>query len=76
MGGPKPPCDCHKAQNRSEELLLELISERLLKYKPTSSDEPPTERVTGYDEGWWECYQQLCDIIDAHTEGNEHRIFQ
>ena len=75
MGGPKPPCKCRKAQNRSEELLLELISERLLKHKPTPSDEPLTERGQGFDEGWWECYQALSEIIDAHTEDNAHRAF-
>ena len=69
---------------RVEELLLELISERLLKHKPPSKGEveaddkrmtdldyPPTETELahrkGYDMGWWDCYQALSDIIDAHT---------
>jgi hypothetical protein len=94
MGGPRPPCNCHKdalvAQNRAEALLLELISERLLKHKPPAKEEveaddkrmtglgyPPSEielaHRKGYETGWWECYEVLSNLIDAHNDENDYR---
>ena len=62
-------------QNRAEELLLELISERLLKQKPTDPNQINVvdDRYKGYHEGWWDCYQQLQDAISNHNEGNSFR---
>jgi hypothetical protein len=78
------------AQNRAEELLLELILERLKEHKPPSQDAlevddkrmtdlgyPPSEielaHRKGYDTGWWECYEVLSNLIDAHNDNNEYR---
>ena len=93
MGGPRR-CNCCNqdvlAQNRAEELLLELILERLKEHKPPSQDAlevddkrmtdlgyPPSEielaHRKGYDTGWWECYEVLSNLIDAHNDNNEYR---
>ena len=62
-------------QNRAEELLLELISERLEKNKPTNPKqlENVNDHYKGYYEGWWDCFQQLQNIISNHNEGNGFR---
>ena len=93
MGGPKTHytrSEMISAQNRTEELLLELILERVLKHKPMSAVEyededrqdtergyPPTPedlaQRKGYDEGWWNCYEALSNIVDGHNEGNVFR---
>ena len=62
-------------QNRAEELLLELICERVQKNKPTEPAlvEDSNDHYQGYVEGWWDCFQLLQDIIGAHNEGNNFR---
>lgn len=62
-------------QNRAEELLLELISERVAKGKPTDPKQldDVNDHYRGYVEGWWDCYQQLQDAISNHNEGNDFR---
>lgn len=65
------------AQNRAEELLLELIYERILSTKPPKPDElgePATERYEGYHEGWWDAITELRNTIDNHNEGNGYRV--
>lgn len=59
-------------QNRAEELLLELISERVKTGRPEQPEET-NDRYAGYVEGWWDCFQQLQDVISNHNEGNGHR---
>ena len=61
-------------QNRAEELLLELIYERILSTKPPKPNElgePATEHYEGYHEGWWDALEALRNTIDSHNEGNE-----
>ena len=62
-------------QNRAEELLLELICERVLKGKPTAPEQldEVNDHYRGYHEGWWDCFQQLQDAISNHNEGNTFR---
>ena len=69
--------DLLAAQNRAEELLLELIYERLLATKPPKPDElgePATERYEGYYEGWWEAVGALRHTIANHNERNDYRV--
>jgi hypothetical protein len=66
-------------QNRLEELLLELIHERLAASAPDAnalgadSDEP-TEYGKGYLEGYWDAIQRLSDIIDEQRDNNLYRL--
>ena len=64
-------------QNRAEELLLELIYERILSTKPTQPNElgePITERYEGYYEGWWDALETLRNTIDSHNEENGEKL--
>ena len=64
-------------QNRAEELLLELIYERILSTKPTQPNElgePITERYEGYYEGWWDALEALRNTIDSHNEENGEKL--
>jgi len=64
------------AQNRAEELLLELIYERVLVSAPTKIEEldyPASDHYKGYYEGWWEAVEALRNTIDNHNEGNGYR---
>jgi hypothetical protein len=63
-------------QNRAEELLLDLIYERVVATKPPTSSElgeAANERYEGYLEGWWDAVEALRQVINNHTEGNEYR---
>ena len=64
-------------QNRLEELLLELITERVLASKPPKIEEldyPASDHYKGYYEGWWDCLEQLRTVIDNHEEGNDYKM--
>lgn len=76
-------------QNRAEELLLELLMERLWKFRPDPEEQEAeakkvaergypytpeeTARMAGFDEGWDTCYEQLRQIIENHNEENGFR---
>jgi len=63
-------------QSRLEELLLELITERVLVSAPTKIEElnyPASDHYKGYYEGWWDCLEQLRNTIDNHTEANGYK---
>ena len=63
-------------QFRLEELLLELITERVLASKPPKIEEldyPASDHYKGYYEGWWDCLEQLRTVIDNHEEGNDYK---
>ena len=77
-------------QNRAEELLLDLITERLMKHKPDDASweaerkeaekrgEPFTDKEVdsylGYCEGWWTAADQLSGIILNHLDENKVRL--
>ena len=78
------------AQNRAEELLLDLITERLMQHKPDDElwdterkeaemrGEPFTDKEVshyrGYCEGWWDAIDQLGNIILNHSDDNRTRL--
>ena len=65
------------AQYRAEELLLDLIYDRVLveaPLNPNKLDEPASDRYKGYHEGWWECIEQLRIVCSSHTEDNIVRL--
>ena len=83
MGGAHPYLvtsvkEIKASQNRAEELLMELIYERLLSTKPTEDPnqlgEPITDHYKGYCEGWWDAVETLRNAIDNRIEENELRI--
>jgi hypothetical protein len=64
------------SQNRAEELLLDLIYERVVATKPPTASElgeAANERYEGYLEGWWDAVEALRQVINNHTEGNGYR---
>lgn len=73
---PQGRLDIIASQNRLEELLLDLIYQRVLIEKPLKASElgeQATERYEGYEEGWWDCFEVLRQVIVSHNEDNEHR---
>ena len=82
MGGPHPYLvtsikEVKAVQNRAEQLLLELIYERILSTQPPKPDElgePATDHYKGYHEGWWDAIEALRNAIDNNRiEENEFR---
>ncbi len=77
-------------QNRAEELLLDLITERLMQHKPDDESwdaerkeaemrgKPFADKEVsyhrGYCEGWWDAIDQLGNIILNHNDDNRTRL--
>ena len=64
-------------QNRLEELLLELIHERLTASAPDPrglGEGEDTERYKGYLEGYWDAIQRHSNIIDEQRDNNLYRL--
>jgi len=69
------------AENRAEELLLELIEERLSRARPEKLSieekhgwEPVEEaHYKGYEMGWDDAIQCLSEIVVNHIEGLRFR---
>ena len=62
---------------RQEELLLELVYNKLLTMEPTrpdSLDESPGVYYNGFYDGWWEAVEMLGNIISEHEESNRQKL--
>lgn len=64
-------------QNRVEELLLDLIYNKVIAGAPTKPDEldePASDWYKGHYDGWWDCLESLRIASSGHTESNEYRL--
>lgn len=52
------PSETEYLYQQNKKLLLELITERLLRSKPE-----PFLTSEQYDMGWWDCYETLSAIV-------------
>jgi hypothetical protein len=64
-------------QNRLEQLLLEMIHDRLAQSAPPNpkdAGDEASEHYKGYYLGYWDAIEAHSQIIDTHNEGNDHRV--
>lgn len=76
MGGPKTHYtrgEMISAQNRTEELFLELILERVLKHKPMSAVEYEAEDRQNTERGYPPTPEDYFPIIEAQVEWAENQ---
>lgn len=83
MRDPNPIDAIHAMQSRSEELLLEVIRERMqssyeraIEFEPIDDldDDESKGRRAGWVDAWDDAFARLTQIIEEHNEHNEWRL--